>query len=284
MATKQRKRLGEIFIEQGLVTPKTVERVLGKSQRLGRRLGTVLEDLGLVTGDELASALATQYNARIVTNLQGITVPPELLQLIPGEVAMQNMIIPLKRDKNLLAVAMVDPTDTRVVDNIASDHGLQIFPYLASRAEIRAAIVRNYFGRDVAPAAEKRTVLVVDDERVGQTMICDQLKVGGYRTITANDGMEGFKSVLAESPHLVITDLVMPKLDGYGLLNAIQNSPDTRHLPVIMVTGHPRDDNEEQRAFDKGFFDVIHKPFKPAALLARVKRAFHFYDNQYRLF
>lgn len=282
--TKQRKRLGEIFIEQGIVSSTTVDRVLDKSKRLGRRLGNVLEDLGLVTGDELASALAAQYNARLVTNLQALSVPQELLQLIPGEVAMQHMIFPLKREKNLLALAMADPTDTRIVDNIASDHSLQIFPYLASRAEIRAAIVRHYFGRDVAPPVDKRTVLVVDDERLAQTVICDQLKAGGYRTLAAADGMEGFKVVVAESPHLVITDLVMPKLDGYGLLNAIRSSPDTRHLPVIMVTGRPRDDNEEQRAFDKGFFDVIYKPVKPAALLARVNRAFHFYDHQYRLF
>lgn len=279
-----RKRLGEIFVQQGIVTPQTVQRVLTQSGHLGRRLGTTLEDLGLVTSDELASALAVQYQYKVVNNLVSVKVAPELLQMIPVDVALQNMLFPLKRERNLLALAMADPTNTRVVDNIAADNGLQIFPYLASKNEIRAAICRHYLGRDQAPATNARTVLVVDDERVAQTQLCDILRTAGYHTVTAADGMEGYKAVIAESPHVIITDLVMPKLDGYGLLNAIQNLPDSRHTPVIMVTGRPRDENEELRAFDKGFFDLLHKPVSKAALLARVKRAFHFYDHQYRLF
>lgn len=279
----ERKKLGEIFIEQGLVTPHTVERVLQRSAQLGRRFGTVMEDLGLISGEELATALAAQYQIKTIERLSALKIAPELLRLVPMETAMQFMVLPVKRQEDRLAVAVADPTDTRIMDNIAADSRLKVIPFLASREEIRAAICRNYLGRD--PVNPKtRTVLVVDDERLVRTMTCDILAQAGYRTLSAGDGMEGYMTAIAETPHVVITDLVMPKLDGYGLLNALQNIPETKHIPVIMVTGRARDENEELRAFDKGFFDVLRKPISPPSLQARIKRAFHFYDHQYRLY
>lgn len=279
----QAKKLGEILVGQGILSPKTRDRVLRRAEILGRRLGKVLEDLELVTGEELAAALAIQHGYKTVTNLNRLVVSPELLRMIPVEVAMQHLIFPLKREGGRLALAMTDPTDMRVANNLAVDSGLELVPFIATKQEIREAICHHYLGKP-AGRPTSRTVLAVDDDRLIRTLLTETLEKDGYRVLTANDGMQAFRTIIAESPHVVITDLVMPKLDGYGLLHALKNIPETSFIPVILISGQLKSEEEEVKAFAKGFFDVILKPINQASVRARVKRAFHFYDNQYRLF
>jgi CheY-like chemotaxis protein len=279
----QAKRLGEILVEQRIISLKTRDRVLRRAEILNRRIGNVLEDLGLVTGEELAAALANQHGYKTVTNLNRFTVPSELLELIPIEVAMQHLVFPLKKEGSRLALAMTDPTDMRLCNNLAADSGLKIIPFIATKQEIREAISHHYLGKPAARPTS-RTILAVDDDSLIRSMLTEILEKDGYRVLTAADGMQAFRTVIAESPHVVITDLVMPKLDGYGLLNALKNIPETSYIPVILISGQLKSEEEELKAFEKGFFDVILKPLNQASVRARVKRAFHFYNNQYRLF
>lgn len=279
----QAKRLGEILVKQGIISAKTRDRVLLRAEILHRRLGKVLEDLGLVTGDELAAALASQHGYKTVNNLDRFAVSPELLELIPIEAAMQHLVFPLKKEGKRLALAMTDPTDLRICNNLAADSGLEIVPFIATKQAIREAISHHYLGK---PAAQptSRTILAVDDDLLILSMLTSVLEKDDYRVLTAKDGMQAFRTVIAESPHVIITDLIMPKLDGYGLLNALRNIPETSFIPVILISGQMKTEEEELKAFDRGFFDVLHKPLNQASVRARVKRAFHFYDNQYRLF
>ena len=77
----QRKKLGEIFLEHNLLSSTTIERVVAISKKLNKRFGTVLEEMGLVTGVELASALARQYNCKMISNFPRGSFSPELLNL-----------------------------------------------------------------------------------------------------------------------------------------------------------------------------------------------------------
>ena len=278
---EKRKKLGEIFVENGILSDKTVERMLLASKRLHKRFGTVLEELGLVTGEELAQALAPQYACRVASNFAGYCFSPELLNTIPVDVAMQNYIFPLKLDNKRLALAMADPTETRVVRNISANHGFTITPFIATRKEIYAAICRNYLHKEVC-CSTAQTVLVVEDDKLIGTMFADFLKKHGYRVVLAADGLEAYKAVLTEKPQVVITDLVMPKLDGYGLFDALRSVPELSRIPVILVTSSMRPD-DEMKAFERGFFDFIEKPVKEASLITRVKRALQYQERTYPL-
>jgi CheY-like chemotaxis protein len=276
---ERRKKLGEIFVENGILTDKTVERMLQVAKRLKKRFGTVLEEVGLVNGEELAAALATQYACRVASNFAGYSFSPELLAIIPVEVAMQNHIFPLKLDNKRLALAMADPTDTRVVRNISADQGLTITPFIATRKEIYAAICKNYLHKEVC-TNQVPTVLVVEDDRMQGTMFSDFLTRHGYRVILATDGLEAYKAVLTEKPQVVITDLFLPKLDGNGLFDALRTVPELSLIPVILITSSmlPED---EVKAFERGFFDFIEKPVKEGTLVTRVKRALQFHNRTY---
>ena len=278
---EKRKRLGEIFVENGILTEKTVERMLLVAKRLNKRFGTVLEESELIDGDELAAALATQYSCRVASNFAGFSFAPELLGIITVDVAMQNNIFPLKIDNKRLALAMADPTETRIVRNIAANNGLTITPFIATRKEIYAAICKNYLHKEVSNSG-KNTVLVVEDDKLIGTMFGDFLAKQGYRVVFASDGIEAYKAVLTEKPQVVITDLYMPKLDGYGLFDALHSVPELRAIPVILISSRlPPED--EVKAFERGFFDFIEKPVREGTLITRVKRALQFNERKSRL-
>ncbi|HEX8961090.1 MAG TPA: response regulator [Geobacteraceae bacterium] len=274
-----RKRLGEIFVERGLITEKTLQRVLVRAKRVNKKLGIVLEDMEIITGEELAEALASQYGHKTVANFARYAFAAELLRLIPADVALQNLIFPLKAEKGKLALAMSDPTENRIVANIAANIGLTIVPFIATRKDIIAAINRHYLGRDPAAAKEK-TVLIVEDDSLIGAMLSNVLTRQSYRVVIAADGMEGYKAAVADTPHVILTDKEIPKLDGYGLLAALKNLPETRHIPMILLTGNG-DGEEEARAFEKGFFDFLAKPVKEATLVTRVKRAYNSIPQEY---
>jgi len=278
---ENRKKLGEIFVESGVLTEKTVERMLAVSKRLDKRFGTLLEEFELVTGEELAAALAVQYGCRVASNFSGYSFSTDLLGIISVDVAMHNHIFPLKLDNKRLALAMADPTETRVVRNISADAGITITPFVATRKEIYAAICKNYLQKEVSPSAAQ-TVLVVEDDKLIGTMFGDSLSRQGYRVIFAADGLEAYKAVLTEKPNVVLTDLMMPKLDGYGLFDALRIVPELSLVPVILITSSMRPE-DEAKAFERGFFDFIEKPVKEGTLIARVKRALQFHDRKYQL-
>jgi len=233
----------------------------------------------LISGDELASALAEQYGYRVIGSFARHSYARKLLDLIPVDVAMQNMLFPLKIEDGKLALAMADPTETRIVSNIAANQGLTIIPFIATKNDINAAICRQYLGKDLSIQHEK-TVLIVEDDNLLGTMWSHLLSKDGYRVKVATDGMDAYKTVISEMPQVIITEKAVPKLDAYGLFDALRNIPETRHIPIILVTKRTESE-EEARAFEKGFFDFIFKPVNEVTLKTRVKRAFQFLEREY---
>lgn len=277
----QWKKLGEILVETGVLSQKTVDRMLVTAKQQGKRFGVALEHMGLVTGEELADALAQQHNLKTIHNLTTYSYPQELLHLIPQDVAMQNLIFPLKRENDRLALAMADPTEMKVVKNLAANLDLKILPFVATRNDIHAAVCKFYLGKTPAES-NHRSILLVEDEKFIQNIIAGILEKQGYHLVVAKDGLEGFKEAIAGKPHVIITDKVMPKLDGHALFRSLQAVPDTSMIPVILVSG-TLSAQEEAESLDKGFFDCLPKPINEATLLSRVKRAFRFYDQKYSL-
>lgn len=267
-----KKMLGEILVEKGLISEKILQRALVRQKRLKKKLGTILEEIDIITDEELAFALANQYGCKAVRDFVRYSFPPELLRIIPVDLAMEHFLFPLKIEGGRLAIATADPGETRMLDRIAANSGLSVTPFVATKKDIIAAISRHYLGKDVSQPQEK-TVLVVEDNKLIFTMLNNVLSKEGYRVIVATDGMEGYKAAATEAPHVVITDMEMPKLNGYGLLDALRNLPETRETPVILLTGRT-DPEEEGRALEKGFYDFIAKPIKEIVLLSRIKRAF----------
>src|SRR5512139_3649998 len=79
-------------------------------------------------------------------------------------------------------------------------------------------------------------VLIVEDVPDILRLLAETLKFKGYRAVTARNGQEALEAVQREHPMLVITDIMMPKLDGFGLVHRLRINPETRDIPVIFLT------------------------------------------------
>jgi len=120
---------------------------------------------------------------------------------------------------------------------------------------------------------QKRTILVVDDDKRVVDLLQISLSQNGYHVITAGTGEEALESVRRETPHLVILDLRLPKKNGYEVCAALKSAKDTAGIPIIMVSATAEVDARLQGLMH-GADDYLTKPFSPKELLIKVRRIF----------
>lgn len=128
----------------------------------------------------------------------------------------------------------------------------------------------------------KGTILVVDDDDAIRGLIKAVLEDSGFTVIEARDGEDAVTVTRNQSPHLILLDVMIPRIDGYTICRELKSSSLTRHIPIIFVT--VKDQAQDRiEGFKIGADDYITKPFSPLELVARVEavlnRAFHLLDS-----
>ena len=125
---------------------------------------------------------------------------------------------------------------------------------------------------DVTPEARGlgTCVLLVEDEEPLRRVMKDLLEREGYTVAEARDGIQALDEVDRRAPDVIILDLNLPGLDGYGVLQQLRSRPATRSIPVMVLTAKGDEDNEV-RVFELGADDFITKPFRARALSARLE-------------
>ncbi len=103
-------------------------------------------------------------------------------------------------------------------------------------------------------------VLIVEDVPDILKLLEETLKFKGYRTVTAHNGHEALETIQRERPLLVITDIMMPKLDGFGLVHRLRINPETREIPVIFLTATYIALEDKAFALNIGATRFIEKP------------------------
>jgi DNA-binding response OmpR family regulator len=112
-----------------------------------------------------------------------------------------------------------------------------------------------------------KTIMVVDDEKRLVSLVESYLTQEGYRVVSANNGREALPVANREKPDLIILDLMMPEMDGYGFMREHRKEQDT---PILLLTARV-DDDERVIGLELGADDYITKPFRPRELVARVR-------------
>lgn len=116
-----------------------------------------------------------------------------------------------------------------------------------------------------------KVILVVDDMGTIRAAMAHHLKTAGYKTIEAESGASALQIAFREPPDLIILDVMMPKIDGFTVLERLRKEESTAKLPVIICTAKGfRED--VLRASQLGASDYIVKPFSKAIVLEKVKR------------
>lgn len=116
------------------------------------------------------------------------------------------------------------------------------------------------------------TILVVDDLSANREVLVTLLRYKGHRLLEAEDGIQGLTVARAEHPDLVITDVLMPVMDGYEFLRQLRLDPATRGIPVVFCTAHYGEREARALALSSGVSDVLTKPVEPEEALRIVDR------------
>ena len=114
-------------------------------------------------------------------------------------------------------------------------------------------------------------VLAVDDSRTMRDMIALALRDQGFDVTVAEDGIHGLEVLEDADPDVIITDINMPRMDGFGFIDAVRNRDRSRMTPILVLTTESSAELKA-RARNAGATGWIVKPFEPTALLAAVAR------------
>ncbi len=160
-----RKTLGDMLLEEKLITPKQLANAQTLLQQQGGRLGDILLKQGVITAEKLAAVLSIYLNLPLI-DLKRHAVQERALHLIPEEMARKHTLIPLDIVNDSLMVVMADPEDIRTLEDIKAQSGMRVEATLGVKSDIERAIDLNYRSREsidqrveqMAPSPDKRAV------------------------------------------------------------------------------------------------------------------------------
>ena len=194
MARKQRRRLGEILVEWGVVTPANVQEALEHGKREALRIGEALTALGLAEEEDVTKALANQFDMEYIDLDKNVVVPAEIAN-IPEEIVRKHLVLPIGRENGRLKIIINDPLDLETMDMLRFRLNCELEPCLASKSKIKAFI--DHFVRDVSVDTE------VQKMKSSEDTLADKLVVSA-----GGDGLDPDSAPIIRLVTMIITEAV----------------------------------------------------------------------------
>lgn len=120
-------------------------------------------------------------------------------------------------------------------------------------------------------AKRDSTILIVEDLEQIRDLLEVTLRFDGYQVLAAGDGLEAVEMLHHHRPDLIITDLLMPNLDGYGLIFRLRSNPETRRIPIVVLSATYLSGEDKDFAYHLGASKFLEKPVDTLVLLETVK-------------
>lgn len=137
-------KLGELLLKEKLITPEQLDEALKSQVIFGIKLGSSLIELGFITDEQLCLFLSRKLGVPAVSPRAMSWVSPEVLALVPAELAGKYRVVPIRADGKKLALAMADPTDFKAIDEVAFVSGCIILPHIVPDVRITSALSKYY--------------------------------------------------------------------------------------------------------------------------------------------
>ncbi len=160
-------KLGELLVKENIITPMQLQQALSEQQKTGGRLGSSLTKLGLISEEELTEFLSRQYGVPSV-NLAEFEIDAEVVNLVPQDIAIKYTLLPINRAGSTLVVAMSDPSNYQVIDDLKFLTNYNIEVVVASEQAIKEAIDKYYDSgaslQDVMEEFDDTDISLAEDE------------------------------------------------------------------------------------------------------------------------
>jgi len=266
-------KLGEILVRENLISPQNLREALDYQREHGGRLGFNLVKLGLVSDDMITAVLSRQYGIPSV-NLDLFNIEPNVLRLIPQEVAQKHCVLPLSRVGATLTLAMVDPTNVFAMDDVKFMTGLNVEPVVVAEGSIQQAIAK-YYGNSREIELASLPVEETNGHHNGSN---------GSGAITKDD-LVSLDSIDFDHEHSGAVEVLEDneEIDLATLSQMSEDAPVVRLVNVLLVDAlrrgasdiHVEPYEKELRIrfrIDGVLYDVMHPPLKLRdALISRIK-------------
>jgi len=157
LVRKGKKRIGDILVEEGILTEEQLEEALKAAKAENKKIGEAITDLGFATEQDIAEALSSQLGFEYV-NLSSVHIPDNVLSLINESVLRKHLMIPyafVPNTINQVKVAMVDPMDMSAIDDFSIVTNLLVVPSVATTRDILIALDRYYGDTETIKAAQE---------------------------------------------------------------------------------------------------------------------------------
>lgn len=183
------------------------------------------------------------------------------LQNITSQLSSSNSEIFSLKEENSIILAQSEQTIYKLQEQISE---------LEEKIKSVEDLTQNTVKQSVETQSDNPvSILFVDDSSVIRLTMKKFLVGSGYNLTMANDGVEALAILEKQKFDLIITDLEMPNLDGFGLLEKVWQNPETKHIPMIVVTGH--EEVEVKLSKTGALFGLFKKPWNEEELLNRIK-------------
>jgi len=196
---KSKLRIGEILINEGLLTPAQLDEALRFQKLSGRTIGDIIIDRGFVKEDDLANTLAKQLDIPFVSIRDGSLNPSKkdnFEKLIPQSFARSQMVIPLSKHLQSLTVALANPLDLLAIDNLKKITGYDINPVIATKGDIREAISKFYGSKDLLEEAVDSSYDIGDNREI-------------ISVLESSESLEDIVSKAEEAPVIKLVNLLL---------------------------------------------------------------------------
>jgi type IV pilus assembly protein PilB len=137
------KQLGELLIERGILTQAQLDKAIVVQQERGSLIGEILVELGFAKEEDIAQALTAQYGFPYLP-LSNYDINTEIINIIPGRVARQYLLIPIDKIGNNLTLAMSNPLNVQAIEDVELLSGCSVQTFVSTSSDIKRAIEKYY--------------------------------------------------------------------------------------------------------------------------------------------
>lgn len=250
---RTRKGLGELLVEENLITSEQLENALEFQRRQGGELSGILVNQGLVRAEDLATVLSIQLNVPLI-DLKRHKVQPGALRLIPEDMARKHTLIPLDVVSDSLVVVMADPEDIRTIEDIKAQSKMRVEVSLGIPSDIERAIDLNYgSSSEIAKQVSQFALPVKEETAVTSELIARTPIAQTVELIITQAVRDGASDIHIEPQE----DRLRVRYRIDGILHDMYSLPLTAHAPLVSRVKILAEMNiAEQRRPQDGQFSV----------------------------
>jgi type IV pilus assembly protein PilB len=240
------ERLGDLLVREGLISREQLDKALQEQKQNGTRVGYNLVKLGFIQETELTKILARQFKMPAV-DLSRFEVDPRIAKLIPADLALKHLVLPLKRDGRTLTVAMADPTNLGVLEDLKFITRYDIFPVIGGEFTLKTTVERLY---ETAMENQVADLMSVIDDMEGDVEVVETKE----------------EDVSAAALAAQMEDAPVVKLINAILTDAVKRGASDIHFECF------EHDIRVRYRIDGALIEVMKPPMKlKAALISRFK-------------